>query len=130
DTPQPRLNRVAGTAAASRAAGGLVVLVGFQTLASGRGRNNTYPYQQLADLYRQLGRPEAAAKIMALMRNLIQDDPRALAAFYEREGNLDEAVALYKKLAEQAVANPQAQVWEEIGPLQSIANLYQREQRW
>jgi len=63
DTPQPRLNRVAGAATANRAAGGLIVLVGFQTLASGRGRNNTYPYQQLADLYRQLGRRQAAAKI-------------------------------------------------------------------
>jgi len=64
------------------------------------------------------------------MRRLIKDDPRVLAASYEREGNFDEAVALYKKLAEQATANPQAQVWEAIGPLQSIANVYQREQRW
>jgi tetratricopeptide (TPR) repeat protein len=64
------------------------------------------------------------------MRSVIQDDPRALAAFYEREGNFDEAVALYKKLAEQAAANPQSPLWEAIGPLQSIANLYQREQRW
>src|SRR5262249_7823461 len=64
------------------------------------------------------------------MPSLIQDDPRALAAFHERQGNLDEAIALYKRLAEQAAANPQAQIWETIGPLQSIANLYQREQRW
>jgi tetratricopeptide (TPR) repeat protein len=123
DAPQPRLSPFAGTAVANRAAGRFV-------LYGGRGVNNAYLYQQLADLYRQLGRPEAAAKTLLKMRSLFQDDPRALAAFYEREGNLDEAVALYKKVAEQAATNPQAQAWEAVAPLQSIANLYLRERRW
>jgi hypothetical protein len=118
--PQPGLNPFFGVATANRAAARFVV----------SGANNTQAYQQLSDLYGQLGRPESAAKIVAKMRSLLQDDPRALAAFNERQGNFDEAVALYKKLAEQAAANPQAQPWEAIGPLQSIANLYQREQRW
>src|SRR5712692_5650907 len=129
DPPQPRFNPATGTAANRSVARFAVIGFSGQAVAPGRG-NNTFVYQQLADLYRQLGRPEAAAKIVAKMRSLIQDDPRALAAFYEREGNLDDAVALYKKVAEQAAANPQAQVWEEVGPLQSIANLYQRERRW
>jgi tetratricopeptide (TPR) repeat protein len=128
DAPQPRLDPLTGTAA-RRALVVSGVFGAIQVFPPGRGANNTQVYQQLSDLYRQLGRPEAAAKIVAKMRSLIQGDPRALAASYEREGNLDEAVALYKKLAEQAAANPQAQVWEAIGPLQSIANLYQREQR-
>jgi hypothetical protein len=130
DAPQPRLNQAAGSAAARRAAGGFGVFGAIQAFPPGRGENHTQVYQQLSDLYSQLGRPEAAAKIVAKMRSLLQDDPRALAASYEREGSFDEAVSLYKKLAEQAAANPQAQPWEAIGPLQSIANLYQREQRW
>ena len=130
DAPQPRFNPLTGAATGRRVAGGFGVFGVIQAFPPGRGANNTQVYQQLSDLYRQLGRPEAAAKIAVKMRRLMQDDPRALAGFYEREGNLDEAVALYKKLAEQASANPQAQVWEAIGPLQSIANLYQREQRW
>lgn len=96
----------------------------------GRNANNSYMYQQLADLYRQLGRPEAVAKVVAKMRSLAQDDPSGLAAFYEGQGDLDEVIALYKKQAEHAAANPQAQLWEVIGPLQSIVMLYQREQRW
>jgi len=129
DAPQSRLNPLYGTAA-NRVGVRVAGFGAIQAFVPGRGASNAYLYQQLSDLYRQLGRPEAAAKIVARMRSLIQDDLRALAAFYEREGNLDEAIALYKKLAEQAAANPQAQVWEAIGPLQSIANLYQREQRW
>src|SRR5713101_3837933 len=130
NAPQPMFNSAARTAAANRTTGKFGVFGAIQAIGNGRGANNAYLYQQLSDLYRQLGRPEAAAKIVEKIRSLIQDDPRALAAFYEREGNLDEAVALYKKLAEQAVANSQAQAWEAIGPLQSIANLYQRQQRW
>jgi hypothetical protein len=127
---QPRLDPLTGTAAARRTVGGFGVFGAIQAAPPDRVANNTQVYQQLSGLYRQLGRPEAAAKIVAKMRSLVQDDPRALAASYEREGNLDEAVALYKKLVDQAAANPQAQVWEAIGPLQSIANMYQREQRW
>jgi tetratricopeptide (TPR) repeat protein len=97
---------------------------------SGPRGNYGQGYQQLADLYRQLGRPEAAAKVLAKMRSLMQGDARSLASSYEREGNFDEAVALYKKLAEQAAVNPQAQGWEVMEPLQSIANLYQSQQRW
>jgi tetratricopeptide (TPR) repeat protein len=130
DAAQPRLNALTGTAPVRRVAGGFGLTGAIQAFSPGRGANSTQAYQQLSDLYRQLGRPEAAAKIVAKMRSLIQNDPRALAAFYESQGNLDEAVALYKKLAEQAAANPQSQVWEAIGPLQAIANLYQRDQRW
>ena len=64
------------------------------------------------------------------MRSLIQDDPRELAAFYARQGEVDEAAAIYRKQSAQAAANPKAQVWEVAGPLQSIATLYQGQQRW
>src|SRR5207244_1605682 len=45
---------------------------------AGMVTNNAYIYQQLADLCRQLGRPEAAAKATAKMRGLMKDDPAAL----------------------------------------------------
>src|ERR1700682_4704962 len=60
DAPQPRLILTFGNAAASRAAGGFGVFGAIQTVP-------TQVYQQLADLYRQLGRSEAAAKIVAKM---------------------------------------------------------------
>ncbi len=89
-----------------------------------------FQYQQLAELYRQLGRPDAAARVMAKVPSLILNDPKALAAFYGSQGNFDEAVKLYRKQSEQAAVNPQAQIWEVVGPLQSIAALYQRQERW
>src|SRR5260370_26058191 len=71
DAPQPRLNPAVGNAAARRA-GGFGVFGTIQAFPSGRGANNTQVYQQLADLYRQLGRPEAAAKIVATIRRVVQ----------------------------------------------------------
>ena len=93
-------------------------------------QDNNFVYPRLADLYQQLGRPDAAAAVLAKMRALATNNDAALASIYERQGQLDEAAAIYKKLAEQAAANPQSQPWQVAGPLQSLANLYQREQRY
>src|SRR5579872_7458048 len=99
-----------------------------------RGRmgaaNNAYLYDRLANLYREMGRPDDAAKVVAKMRALLQNDPGALANSYEQSGDLDQARALYQKQADAAAANPKAQPWEVAGPLQSIASLYEREDRW
>ena len=92
--------------------------------------NNFFHYQQLADLYHQLGRPEAEAKVLAKMRSLMQSDPGALAGSYQREGDLDKAIALYQQQIQQAAANPKAQPWEIAGPLQAIAGIYQGQERW
>ena len=70
--PSPTFNRVTSRAAVSG---------GIRAFALGRGPNNTYLYQQLADLYRQLGRPEPAAKMMAKVRSLVQDDPGSWPPF-------------------------------------------------
>jgi hypothetical protein len=94
-----------------------------------RGANNSYLYDQLANLYRQLGRPEATAKVMTKMRSLIQNDPGALAHSYEQDGDLDAALAVYQKQAADTAAKPQAQIWDTVAPLQSIASLYERENR-
>ena len=94
------------------------------------GSNNAYPYDRLAALYRELGRPEDAAKAVARMRSLLQNEPAALANSYEQSGDLDQARTLYQKQADAAAANPKAQPWEVAAPLQSIASLYEREERW
>jgi hypothetical protein len=91
---------------------------------------NTHLYQALTDLYQQLGRPEAVAKTLTRMRALLNSDDAALASFYERQGQLDEAAAIYKKQAEQAAANPQTEPWQLVAPLQALSGLYQREQRY
>ncbi len=87
-------------------------------------------YHQLSELYGQLGRREAANKILEKYRSLIQDKPRDLAAFYAGQGQVEEATALYRKLYAQAAANPQAPMFEVTGPLQAISNLYQSQQRF
>lgn len=80
-------------------------------------------YTQLADLYRQLGRPDAVAAIAAKIRTLAANDENALARFYEQHGQLEEAAAIYKKLAEQAT-DPQAKgyAW------QAVANVSARQE--
>jgi hypothetical protein len=87
-------------------------------------------YRQLADLYQQLGRKEALSALLAKVRNLPGLDPAMLASFYEQQGQLDDAAALHKRQAEQAAANSKAQPWDLAGPLQSLANVYERQERW
>ncbi len=86
--------------------------------------NNSWVYQRLAEIYQQLGRPDAAAAVWAKMRTVAKDDDAALASLYEQQGQLDEAAALYRKLAEQAEPS------QRVGALQSLANLAQREERY
>jgi tetratricopeptide (TPR) repeat protein len=82
-------------------------------------------YNQLADLYQQLGRPDAVAAIGVKIRVHASNGETELAQFYERHGQLEEAAAIYKKLAEQS-ADPQAKTdgW------QALANLDARQERY
>jgi tetratricopeptide (TPR) repeat protein len=91
---------------------------------SGPRPDATYIYQQLANLYRQLGRPEAADAVVAKVQARLRSNPSALASFYMQQGQLDEAEAVYKQLSDQA-RNPQ----DAINALQSLANVYQQEGR-
>ena len=84
-----------------------------------------YAYTRLADLYQQLGRPDAVAAIAVKVRTLASNDQSALARFYEQHGQVDEAAAIYKKLAEQA-ADPQA----KANAWQSLANLDARQEHY
>ena len=88
--------------------------------------NPVYPsYQRLADAYQRLGRPEAVAGVLAKMRLLIKNNDSELAAFYEWQGQFDEAAAIYRKLAERA-SNPQ----EAANFLRQTSDLYAQEQRY
>jgi tetratricopeptide (TPR) repeat protein len=88
--------------------------------------NLSSEYQRLAEVYQQLGRPDAAAAVTAKIGALASNNDNTLASFYERQGKLDEAAAIYQKQVTQAAGNP----LQMTGALQSLANLYQREQRY
>jgi len=84
-----------------------------------------YTYTSLASLYRQLGRPDAVAAIAVKVRALASNDPTALAQFYEQQGQLEEAAAIYRTLTEQP-ADPQT----KSNAWQSLANIYARQERF
>jgi tetratricopeptide (TPR) repeat protein len=82
-------------------------------------------YTRLAELYRQLGRPEAVAGLAAKIRALATNTPTVLARFYEQNGQLDEAAAIYTRVAGQS-ADPQ----DRTNAWQSLANLDARQERY
>ncbi len=94
------------------------------------GPDNTYAYQRLAELYRKLGRPDAAAATRVRMRALAKNDDLRLAALAEQEGNTNEAAALYKRLAEKAAQEAPSDPWRGMGMYQSLARVYQRDGRY
>jgi tetratricopeptide (TPR) repeat protein len=87
--------------------------------------NGTYVYQQLASLYRRLGRPQDATAVFARAAAHSAGNDSALAQLYEQQGQFDEAAKLYQRQAQQAQDRSQA-----VAPLEALANLYQREKRW
>jgi tetratricopeptide (TPR) repeat protein len=82
-------------------------------------------YIRLADLYQQLGRPDATAAVVAKMRTIASNDGLELAGYFEQQGQLEEAAAIYKKLAEQS-----ADVQAKANGWQSLANIYSRQQHY
>jgi len=83
------------------------------------GQNDIYAYMRLANLYQQLGRPDAVAAIAVKIRTLGSEGESELANFYGQHGQLEDAAAIYRNLAEQA-ADPQA----KVDTWQSLADLY------
>jgi tetratricopeptide (TPR) repeat protein len=88
-------------------------------------RSTLYTYTSLASLYRQLGRPDAVAAIAVKIHVIASNDPVTLAQFYDQQGQLAEAAAIYRQLAEQST-DPQA----TANAWQSLANVYARQQRY
>ncbi len=116
-------------AAPALSAGSIVALSNgpsFGRYAGGGNLGNAiYAYTRLADLYQQLGRPDAVAATTAKIRTLASNDQTALAQFCEQHGQLEEALAIYKKLAEQA-ADPQAKAYA----WQAVASVDARRQHY
>ncbi|MGA2039473.1 MAG: tetratricopeptide repeat protein [Bryobacteraceae bacterium] len=82
-------------------------------------------YIRLADLYQLLGRPDAATAIGVKLRTVATNNQLAVARFYEQHGQPEEAVAIYRTLAEES-AEPLARsfAW------QSLASLYSGQEHW
>src|ERR1017187_9275302 len=106
--------------------GSRVIVIGSRLSRGGPVSNLGGAYHRLASIYQQLGRPEAVAAVLTKMKNLAGDNAYALASLYESQGKFDEAAAIYRKQVTQAAGDPQ----QLVGPLQSLAQLYQREQRY
>jgi tetratricopeptide (TPR) repeat protein len=132
--PPPGSAEAGSTAAArssvftrvSSISGANVAVFGNTFSRGGPNSNLSSAYQRLVAIYQQLGRPEAVAAIVGKMKNLAGDNAYALASLYEGQGKFDEAAAVYQKQVTQAAGDPQ----QVVGALQSLANLYQREQRY
>ena len=77
--------------------------------------------QQLADLYRRLGRPAAATAVIARMASRMQNDPVQLASLYVRDRQLDQAEAVLRKTLEQSPTP---------ATLMSLAGIYQLDQKY
>jgi len=84
-----------------------------------------YAYMRLAELYQQLGWPDAVAAVAAKVRARSAGDPGALARFYEQRGQLEEATAIYKGLVDQATDSQ-----GKLSALQSLSNAYARQGRY
>ncbi len=87
---------------------------------------NQQVYQRLAAMYQELGRPDAAASTRARYESMIRNEPLALAAFYESQDEFERAAAIYRKLAADNAADPQA----ALQSMQALSNLYMRQERY
>ena len=123
-----RVNLLQALSDAWRQDGNLLKAAGYLEQAAAarpQAPDTIYTYTSLAGLYQQLGRPDAVAAIAVKIRALASDQPAALAQFYEQQGQLDQAAAIYRKLAEES-GEPQARA----NALQSLARLYERQERF
>lgn len=85
---------------------------------------NTEIYFRLADLYRQLGRPDAITAVTAKVAALTTNDPWSMARFYEQHGEWEEAAAIYRQQADSAAGPQSMNAW------QALANLNARQERY
>jgi tetratricopeptide (TPR) repeat protein len=81
--------------------------------------------QDLARLYRLVGRTAEADALKTKHRQSIESDPQRLAAFYEAENDLGFAAEQMRKYAGQVVGNPEqaAMAWSKL------ADIYRRNEQ-
>lgn len=81
-------------------------------------------YQQLAMVYRMLGRSEAAQAMTDRLQRASADNPMQFASLLMQEGKFDEAAEAYRKLAGTGPENMRPMAW------QSLSALYQQQQKY
>jgi tetratricopeptide (TPR) repeat protein len=81
-------------------------------------------YQRLAQLYRELGRPQDLAALTAKLAASGTNDA-LLMSLYEQEGQFDEAEKIYQRQVDGA-ENPR----QKMAALQNLGSFYQRRQRY
>ena len=101
------------------AVSGRITRFGFSTDLGGA-------YQQLADLYRQLGRRETVETVVDRVRQLAakQDDGR-YAWFFQRYGHDQEALAMFRQQVAGAASPQQAvSAWQQLADFYSAQGQY------
>lgn len=83
----------------------------------------SFRYIALANLYRQLGRPDAVEAVAAKIR-AAASSPAELANFYQQIGNNEAAAEAYRQAVAEA-KDPQA----KISALHALANIYSAQQQ-
>ena len=88
--------------------------------------NRTSVYTRLADLYQRLGRRDQAAAVLAKLKALpAQPNNWNLAQYYQQHGDLEQAVAIYRKQMEDSASDPRQIVF----PAELLANIYEQMKR-
>lgn len=113
-------------AAAVRPAGPIFMTGGWSRL--GAGQDVLDVYQQLAQLYREVARPDAAAAIVKKMRARSPNGDLE-ASYRQRIGQLDDAAEIYKAQIEKGASDAQANAWQRLQPIQNLASIYERQGR-
>ncbi len=123
DSPGPLVPTHLSNAVALKGTINPTARYGFQS-------DSSYLFQRLSGLYRQLGRPGAAAAMTATLRDRSGANPMTLASMYEQQGQLDQAAAIYMKQAEQPANPAGSPPWTQVNAWQMLSNLYLRQQRF
>ncbi len=129
-TPGAALGNTKWVRSAAFVSGNRVTFLNSPGVYDGQPRadSQSFVYQRLADLYRRLGRPDAARDTLAKMAALATTD-EARASMAEQTGQFEEAAALYKKIAETQPVNVPGP-WAQVNALQSLARMYQNNQEY
>src|SRR5262249_52099296 len=83
-------------------------------------------YGQLVQIYRELGRPDAAENVIAKMRAMGRESQTALSYVYQNEGRTDDAIAVLRSQVERPGSEPlqSASTLQHIAALLTVKEQY------